>query len=400
MKNLFVIILYMALHSCVEPFQIEQTTFRSYIVIEANLTNENKIQEVSISRTFPLDTVLFNPERNAEVLVNSNNGDSYSFTEAENGLYVSNTPFAAASGISYTLSVKTSDGNTYVSEASLMPALNEISEVYASKELKEGEEEGLFIYVDSFDPTGQSKYYRYEYEETFKIIAPFWSPEDAFVVSPLPNPQVDVRRKTREERVCYSTIRSNAIIQKNTTGLSEDRVSKFPVRFISKENYMISHRYSILVKQFVQTRAAFSYYETLEALSSSGSLFTQIQSGFLEGNIKSLNDTNEKVIGFFQASSVSEKRLFFNFIDFFLGEPLPDYPFNCNLVSPPLIKEGPASPLIDAINLGTLKFYEKYDQEGNPNNYSEYGPFLMIQTPCGDCTVLGGNSAPDFWIED
>ena len=257
----------------------------------------------------------------------------------------------------------------------------------------------MFIYVDSFDPTGQSKYYRYEYEETYKIIAPFWSPEDAYIVSPLPNPEVDTRIKTREEQVAYNTIASNTIIQENTTEFGEDRVNKFPVRFIEREDFILSHRYSILVKQYIQNRAAFSYYETLELLSRTESLFSQRQAGFLEGNIRSITNSEEDVVGFFQVSTVSEKRIFFNYTDFFPGENLPKYPIDCTLVSPPIITETGASPLLVAIELGILKYVEDYDQETNPNNFSEYGPFLMVRTPCGDSTFYGSSVVPEFWVE-
>ena len=62
-------------------------------------------------------------------------------------------------------------------------------------------EEGVTIFVD-YEPTQDSKYFRYEYEETYKIIAPKWSP---FEFEPIaPTVYVPVSR-TVEERVCYNT---------------------------------------------------------------------------------------------------------------------------------------------------------------------------------------------------
>jgi hypothetical protein len=386
--------------NCIDPFEIEATEFKSALVIEATITDWEETQRIKVSRTFPLDTVLITGVSTATVSVFDSNGSFYGFSETFPGEYWSNSPFAAVSGLTYTLKVETSDGNTYTSEETSVPAKTTMDNLYAARGFKDGgTEEGMFIYVDSFDPTGQSKYYRYEYEETYKIIAPFWSAEEAYIVSPLPNPEVATRAKTREERVAYNTNLSNTIIQENTTEFGEDRVNKFPVRFINRENYILSHRYSILVRQYVQNRAAFSYYETLEALSGTESLFSQRQSGFLEGNIKSDSNPEEEVVGFFQVSTVSEKRIFFNYTDFFPGENLPKYPTDCFLVSPPIITETGASPLLIAIELETLKYVEDYDQQTNPNNFSEYGPFLMVQTPCGDSTFYGSNLVPDFWEE-
>lgn len=388
------------LQSCIDPFEPEATEFKSALVIEGTITDREETQRVMVSRTFPLDTVLMTGLSSAKVSVLDSNGGVYVFSETSPGDYRSNTSFAAIAGLSYSLRVETSDGNSYTSDETAVPAQTNIDELYAARDFKDnGAEEGMFIYVDSYDSSGQSKYYRYEYEETYKIIAPFWSAADAYIVSPLPNPEVATRARTNEERVAYNTDASNTIIQENTTEFGEDRVNKFPVRFINRENFILSHRYSILVKQFVQNRAAFSYYETLESLSGTESLFSQRQSGFLEGNIKSDTNPEEDVVGFFQVCTVSEKRIFFNYTDFFQGESLPKYPTDCFLVSPPIITETGASPLLIAIELETLKYVEDYDQETNPKNFSESGPFLMVATPCGDSTFYGSNLVPEFWEE-
>ncbi len=385
-------------YNCVEPFELATTNFESILVIEGTITDRQETQRIVLSRTFPLDTIVDSNVGNAKVLVQGSDGESYGFIEIRPGEYHSTQPFNAKIGISYTLAIETAEGFKYNSEPVTIASRSTIENVYTKREINDSGEDGVFIYVDSFDPTGQSKYYQYEYEETYKIIAPYWSNRDAYVVSPLPNPQVDLRSRMKEERVCYGTVASKRIIQKNTTGLNEDRVSQFPVRFIAKSNYILTHRYSILVKQYVQSRDAYSYYENLEALSSSESLFAQLQTGFLEGNIKPESDVNEKVIGFFQASSVAEKRIFFDFDDVLSGERLPDYAVDCNLVSPPIIDEAGSSPLIDAINQGILKYVDKYD-ESNPNRFRVYGPYLMVQTPCSDCTALGSNVKPEFWEE-
>jgi len=389
------------MQNCIDPFEVEATEFKSALVIEGTITDQEQIQHIMVSRTFPLDTVLMTGLSSAKVNVLDSNGGIFSFSETSSGEYESNSPFAAISGVSYTLKVETADGNSYSSEETTMPAKATIDNLYADRDFKDnGAEEGMFIYVDSYDPTGQSKYYRYEYEETYKIIAPNWSASDAYIVSPLPNPEVATRTKTKEEQVAYNTVVSNTIIQENTTDLGEDRVNKFPVRFINRENFILSHRYSILVKQFVQNRAAYSYYETLQLLSGTESLFSQRQSGFLEGNIKSDTNPEEDVVGFFQVSTVSERRIFFDYTDFFPGESLPDYAYDCFLVSPPIINEAGASPLLIAIELETLKYVEDYDQATNPLNFSAYGPFLMVATPCGDSTFFGSTVVPDFWEEE
>lgn len=386
--------------SCIDAFDFESTEFKSALVVEGTITDQEEVQKIRVSRTFPLDTVLMSGVSGANVSVLDSDGSVYSFSEASDGEYRSNEAFSVVPGRTYTLSILTQDGKEYRSDETNVPTQTTIDNLYAERDFNDvAENEGMFIYVDSYDPTGQSNYYRYEYEETYKIIAPFWSGLDAYIVSPLPEPEVGTRPKEQEEQICYQTVPSNTIIQQSTTEFGEDRISKFPVRFINRDNYILSHRYSILVRQYVQSRAAFTYYETLESMAGSENFFSQLQTGFLEGNIRSLSEPNEDVIGFFQVSTVSEKRIFFDYNDFFPNENLPDYPISCDLVSPPIITETGASPLLIAIELELLKYVEDYDQETNPLNFSEYGPFLMVPTPCGDCTVYGSNVVPEFWIE-
>jgi len=84
------------------------------------------------------------------------------------------------------------------------------------------------------------------------------------------------------------------------------------------------NRYSIFVKQYVQNFAAHTFYQTLKDISGSESILSQTQPGFFAGNIKSDDNPNEKVIGFFDVSSVSNKRIFFNFSDLLFSDLIKD----------------------------------------------------------------------------
>lgn len=386
--------------ACTESFEAENLVFESALVIEATITDEEQIQKILVSRSFPLDTVVASGERGASVEVTDDMGGVFDFDDNGDGTYSSKTTFAAMQGRDYVLTVQTSDGSSYISAPSRINAQSNIDDIYAVREFKDDLEEGVFIYLDSYDPTYSSKYYRYEYEETYKIIAPFYSGFEAFVFSPLPSTSVGFRPSDDVGQVCFATDNSRNIIQTTTTNLDEDRVERFPIRFINRKNYILSHRYSILVKQYVQSREAYSYYETLRSLSGSESLFSQIQTGFLEGNIRSEQSDNEKVIGFFEVVSVSKERLFFNYEDLFPEEALPNYIIDCSFVSPPLVGlSGQTFPLYDAVFFGFVDFYEEYDTERNPLNFGLYGPYLMTPAGCGDCTKIGSTIVPSFWVE-
>ena len=381
--------------SCVEEIDIdEEFKFEDVIVIEATLTDEKKIQEFLLTRTYEFETQGPIPEQNAEVRVVINDGESLLFIEDSPGVYRSENEFAAESGADYQLFVTTNEGRTYQSPKVQLTNSVPIENLTAERQTNSIGNEIMAILVDSYDPTRQANYYRYEYEESYKIVAPDWARRD-FVIYRQDSIEPDAIRPI-EEQTCYSTVNSNNIIVTSTSNLAEDRVSGFSVRNISADDPVISHRYSILVKQYVQSLEAYTYYDILNQLSGSDNTLAQIQPGFISSNIRSTQDRNEKVLGFFQVSAVTEKRLFFNYEDFFPGEPLPPYFIECGRAAPPLTTPAipPNYPLFDAIEANLVKFLEE-----NLNQGQLQGPFITVPRACGDCTALGTSEPPEFWEE-
>ncbi len=255
------------------------------------------------------------------------------------------------------------------------------------------------------DPTNNSRYYRYEYEETYRIVAPKAYAKKAVAVffAPGSNPkgQIVFEDRTTEVRTCYSSQKSNELILTNTNKLSEDKVTDFPIKFISSKDPIIRSRYSILVKQYVQSLAAHTFYETLKDISDIGSILSQTQPGFFYGNINPVDNPGEKVIGFFNVSSYSEKRLFFNFTDLFPKEPIPKYQYDC----PYPIPENQIDQFyynycfgssVDCQGDAILELIRSGIRVYFPDEKPEY---LLYPVECGDCTSFSSNIKPSFWID-
>jgi hypothetical protein len=397
MKNkltYFLAMLSISLGSCVKEIDFETETFESALVVEASLTNEEKKHEIKLSRSYRFEDDGPAPETNAIVKVVSANGDIL-FEETEAGKYVSMAAFRAMPNINYVLQIKTDDGRSYKSNKTNLTQSTQIDNLYAIRETNDNGVNGMSIYIDTFDPTGNSSYYRYEYDETYKIIAPKWVDRDLEVVADV-WPDCEVRFVPRPDtRVCYNTISSIDNIQGSTAGLSEDRLTRFLVRKISSENYIISWRYSILIRQYVQSIEAYTYFETLSEYAGDGSLFLQNQPGFISSNVESQSNAQEKVLGFFEVSSVSSKRIFFSYDDFYPNEPQPPYTVSCNELSFKIDLGHPddlCGPLLGLIDSGDVLFYRE-NEIPSPNE----GPYYTVATECGDCTRLGITSVPDFW---
>ncbi|RFN58379.1 DUF4249 domain-containing protein [Marixanthomonas ophiurae] len=380
------------LYGCVEEIDFETETFESALVVEATITNETKLQTITLSRTFQFEEDGPSAEANATVSVTDSMGNQYSFEETDiPGVYQSSTTFSAQPDRDYQLSIITANGRSYSSSPVALESTTQIDDLYVERETNESGEVGVSIFVDSYNPNEQETYYRFEYEETYKIVSPLRGSKDIEVISFNP-PEVELVPKTREEEVCYATQQSKSILLASTNLLAQDRLSRYEVRFIKRINPIISQRYSILVKQNSISRDTYRFYEKLKSFSESESLFSQVQPGFIEGNIFSLESDTEKVIGIFNVASVSSQRMFFNYSDLFAEDESPGtFVDDCRLTRPEL------PLLVNQVESGLIKFVLEATGPGNPD--IGFGPYFIAQKPCVDCTVFGSNVVPEFWEE-
>ncbi|HDZ07278.1 hypothetical protein LCGC14_0117710 [marine sediment metagenome] len=431
-KLILFIICISALSSCIEEVDLgieADEEVLNILIVESTLTNEMKNHRVILSR---MDTIVdlgidsiyspFTPirdinrdlvkyESNANVTITNDNGTSYSFNESSPGIYESEVEFAAEMGNSYELNVVTANGKSYSSTKMQIEGLASVSNIYAEKTTSESGAQGIGVFIDNSMETGNVQNLRYTYDETYKIIAPNWAPNDFKLTNydpcalPVVTYDLEIIEREEEQQVCYGNNLSNSIIQARQSNLGTNNIKKFMVRFIDKQNFIISHRYSIEVAQLVSNSASYSFYNQLNNFSQTGSIFSQVQPGFLEGNLSSDDGRQGSIIGFFDVVSVSKNRLFFNYSDFYADEELPPYPFNCSELTAPeshdsFCLSGPRGPnpcpqsIIQQVNLNLISYVKPNVNEGKCQ-----GPHIFVPKVCGDCTVIGSNVEPAFWVE-
>lgn len=407
--------------SCVEEFDAEIQDFESILVVDARLTDEVGVQSINLSRTFEFDSVPA-PERNAQVSLVSGNGTTFPFSEGGSGVYQSTSSLQLVAGESYQLEITTQDGIQYRSDFERLPEPIAIGEMQAIRRINNTGLEGVAIVLDNAPNSAQPEFFRYEFEETYKIIAPDFHPFEwdevdyDFFCEDDDGWEATVAPRTEEARICYASNRSLDLILASTADLASSGLEDYEVRFLGRDNYFISHRYSILVKQFHHSSDANSFFSSLLDFSGFDSVFSNVQTGLLEGNIRAEN-SNASVLGYFELSSYSEKRIFFDYADLFPDEPLPPYAISCELIGkPPLYPEGfhvtpidgklvidgtSSSPLLDGIIAGLIAYVgdnENYQVVG-PDGEPDRAPFLIKATGCVDCREFGSNVVPEFWEE-
>lgn len=372
--------------SCVESFKIQPLSFDRAIVVEGRLTDAQEAQFVKLSYTRPIDEDENIPLANAEVWVEDSDGGRIDFNESEPGLYESGEDVAGVAGKLYQLFFTTNEGKHYQStmqELSVSPPIDSIYDVYAERADKNSAEleKGIQFFVDTHDKTNKAQYFRYEWDETYEVRSHY-----ASFYEYVANPDTVVGR-TEEVSPCYISGKSIAINVGTTTNLTESRLSEVPIRFISHKTDHLKFAYSILVRQYAISEEAYSFYrKILENNNDNGALFDK-QLGVVAGNIRSVGDSEETVLGFFEVAGVSEKRAFFKFEELDKRFPLPG-------------QEYPCPSLHNIFTTDSLDFY--VHGKGYAIISAEYnkGAFMATLAPgyCTDCRFRGPAIKPDFWI--
>ncbi|CAM3678767.1 DUF4249 domain-containing protein [Flavobacterium gelidilacus] len=390
--------------SCTEPYAIQNNTFEDVLVIEATVTNELKKQEIKITRTFQLEEKDPIFETNATVYITDDLGNQFNFEE-EDGKYISEFEFHAIPSRQYQLFVNTSNGKEYTSTREKLTTESNPISIAANLKTQFGVD-GVEITVNSFDPTHSSNYYRFTYEETYKIVTPYWTTDqlNLYYNTMTYNVTDWITQKSFDSSVCYNTEYSKEIIQENTSGISEDKITNKPIRFIPKNNSIIAYRYSILVKQYIQSLEAYTFYKKLNDLSSTNSTLSPVQTGYINGNIKNTAINSERVMGFFEVSNVSSKRIFFNYNDFFEGESEQNYPFECpttlyyKFYSITNCEPDPPEKVTHPYcEFGKYKLYKDYQYNSVIFYTFLEGYYYTTRPICGECNRLWSTEVPTFW---
>lgn len=383
---------------CIDSVDFPSTTFESNLVVKAIITNEFKTHTVELSKSIPIDSEDLIKEKNAIVRVKNNLGNIYDFSENDEGIYSSNIEFAAQPNQTYTLEIETSNGRKYTSSNEQLPSSGTINDISVNIDTNIDDNEVFTFSVSASGNNSEGSYYRYEYDETYLIKPVVWNSKHIEVVSnisPYSFQLVDKEPEIYCNGCCYGNKKSKNILLTETTSLSSDEVKGFKIREIPVNSYILGIRYSILLKQYIINQNTINYYQLLDKFSNNNDIFTQTQIGNIPSNISSETNPNEdKVIGYFEVSSVTQKRFYFNRKDI-TNLPFVNYlgPTGCNEFPQPAVEDDfGGSPLLDFLQ--THIFYN--EPPGSIGGGSD-APYELILRECGDCSRVGSVKKPDFW---
>lgn len=373
---------------CVETYTppLDQN-IANILVVDGFINVTERTVSVRLSRTqFIYDDNPQPLEEGASVSVEISSGGAFLLSEVNPGKYIA-TELLLDKNDLYTLYIKTKDGTEYRSEAVRIldtPPIDGLSLGISN------DGEGLNILVNTHDASGNTRYYAWQFEETYEYHAPFASTFTFENKIPI------IRRP--EERIdrCWRTDYSSQIYIASTENLSEDILHRHPLTTISKESSKISVRYSILVKQRAVSALEYIYLSQLQKTTEElGGLFDTPAISVV-GNIQQVHDSSVPVLGYFSGSEVTEKRFFVNRADVPPQLLVPPSKYGCVTETTCIIGapvDGPEScARLENLSESNIIITAISGSTGAVVAYT------FTTQECGDCRLKGGTTErPDFW---
>jgi hypothetical protein len=284
----------------------ETTSTANTLVVEAVINTGGDETTIKLSRTVKLtDTANFLPEPGATVSVESNASTSgttvMQFSDVGAGSYIGYA-YSLSPANNYRLRIVTSAGVTYLSD--FVPVKNSPPVDSLNFEVQS---DGVHVYSNTHDQNNTTRYYRWDYNETWIIHSEY---ESYYETSNNPTDTIFNRPAQDELYTCWTSDASSTIILNSSQKLSQDVIVHNPVAFIASNSEKFRQEYSIQVTQYALTPDAFNYWQNLKLNTEQlGSIF-DAQPSAIQGNIHCVTNPSEPVRGYLSVGAPSQARLF------------------------------------------------------------------------------------------
>lgn len=366
----------------------EITGVKNYLVVSGNI-NPSDTTIIYLSRLVSVtdSSQHGKPELNAKLTIEGQQGGSYPLTEAGKGNYTA-PALNLSTSQSYRLHISTSDGKEYASDyvpVKNSPPIDTINYATSATDLK--------INANTHDASNNTRYYRWDYTETYIIHEPYYSHYKT-----VDHDTILVRAPDEQVYECWVTDTSSTIVLGTSINLSQDVIAGQVLTTLPSSSEKVHIRYSIMVKQYALTPDAYSYFTLLKKNTEDlGSIF-DAQPSALTGNVHCLSD-QESVIGYITAGAVAQKRVFID------SSNLPGWtaslPYgSCTLDTLLYFREVPTTVLGAAPMTLTQVYDLLYPGTEDPvDKVGDYpsGGFTGSFPICVDCSLRGTNKKPSFW---
>ena len=275
MKNhsiLFVFLLFLGLISCEDVIDLDIPNQNALLVIQGEITDRDSTHFVDVYFTNPyLGSDSYSLITDAEVLLYEDAVVADTFRVGASGRYASN--FRGKLNSTYSIQVKLNDGSIYESIPEEISRVNPIDSIYAEFEPETPfTDPGYVVYFDTSEPAGRGDYYRWKTYFNNRLV------NDPFFI-----------RVSDDEFV------------------DGNPINEFQVNFEP-----LPAGDTVRIEQMSISRGNFEYWSLILTQTA------QVGSNFdpppapIRGNIVSISNPDETVLGYFSASAVVDAEIILN----------------------------------------------------------------------------------------
>jgi hypothetical protein len=379
-KNTAILFLLLLLGSCIKSYEpvIDSKASNKYVV-SGRVTDQEGWQEVEVSLSSPVDSALYKPVSGCLGIIRDDKGNSFPLQEYQNGHYRTfMKQIDLVPGTSYRVEVLTPDGQKIESGYEKMPLCAPLDSVYYALEEIQTADPGVTntvmqFYVDLDANGNYSQFYKWEVEETWEYHAAH--PLEFYYDGTFH----EVKPPDYTNKICWITVLAKNVFTLSTKTVAQGVYKQYPLHYIDgKSSSRLGILYSILVKQYAMSEAAYNYWEQLRINSNEQGGLYEKQPNAIKGNLQNTDKPDNEVLGYFFAASVKSRRYFYQQVE---GIDLSFYNY-CT-------EDG----------LGKFGWKEFFTWEYPIfYYYNEIGLLRILNAECIDCRRLGGTlDKPDFW---
>jgi hypothetical protein len=246
--------------------------------------------------------------------------------------------------------------------------------------------------LGTHDARGQSRYYRWNYTETWEFNSAYNSVIEL--------KKGVIRPRTTPIYTCWHTEQPTFIRQASTVSLSQDVIANYVLNSFSDRSERLKIRYSVLVTQYAESAEEFAYNEVLRKNTEAVGTVNDPLPSQLTGNVHRLDNPQEPVLGFVGAHTLTVRRLFATAAS--LGLPQGwqfEDPYAKCIEIEELVPD-PEDKFPNVLHIPQTRVFNGPDYV--PTRYkgvlgADTIGYYGSTRECVDCRVRGSNMKPAFW---
>jgi hypothetical protein len=327
--------------ACVDPYEVKVPEGAQLLTVEGIISTGPGPHAIKLTRSATYGTVfegVIRPVSLATVIVIDNEGTVTFLTEGVDakGTYFTPANFRAQEGKSYTLQILTIDGKGYTSapeQVTGVPAIQnlDIRTVVIPTEGDTPPKSGIQLIVDLKDPADQNNFYYWKNGPAVYILE---TRPDLFTPRPSnSNPNMTPQPKA----CCVQCFRYEAGNNQSIFVTNDDNFNglntKIPAGFIADDGFRFVNKYRMDLKQYSISQGAYRFLRLIKQQAEiSGSIFDPPPAN-LRGNMLSLDNPDEVVLGYFIAAGETSRRIYIDKSDLSFQQNRAIIPDDCRVVT-------------------------------------------------------------------